>query len=404
MNDQPRPFIYESENRQMANPSALPGGTFQNPTPSTASGSFGLPGQSRLSWVNQLGIDVKECWVRENVIGDPPETDEMSDLSDAPNISDRWRVIVHAAGVVLLDELAEDLWEESRHPYDRFVFDDIGEFWGISLVTHLSNPQIAINRILAAVQQNAELTGNPILLEPSNSGVSRIPITNRPGERIQTNTGAANGMAKPEWMLPPTVPPYILDLLKFWISRMENTSGISGIAKGQSPPGRNAQSTVSHVQEAGFVRIRAGQHNLESTLRNLGNMLCQLIIQNYTASRTVAIVGPSGVKTALSLSAKHFYSPYRDASGQKNLPLKYSLIVTAGAKNPTSRSSRIAEADTLFALGAIDAQADLEAHNYPQWQDIVQRMNQQKLQLALAGELAKANKQGQGKRVKAQSA
>jgi|SRR5215831_6412657 len=397
--DQDRPFIYDTEDRQLANPSALPGGTFQAPTTSTASGSFGLPGQSRLNWVNHIGIDVKEVWVRENVIGDPPDTDTQSVYSESPNITDRWRVIVYAGGCILMDELAQDLWESSKHPYERFCFDDTGEFWGISLITHLSNPQIAINRTLAAIQQNAELAGNPILLEPANSSTNRQPITNRPGMRMEYSVQQSQA-GKPEWLEPPQIPQYILELLKFWISRMENTSGISGIAKGQSPPGRNAQSTISSVQEAGFVRIRAGQHNLENCLRNLGEMICHLIIQNYTVPRTLAIIGPSGVKTGLSLAARHFYSPYRDASGQRLLPLRFSLVVTAGAKNPTSRSARISESDTLFALGAIDAQALLEAHNYPNWQDITQRMQQQKLQMALAGELGRQNKQGPNKRVK----
>lgn len=387
--DEQRPFLYDNGRYPLANPAAMPGGTFQNPTyPSPASGSFGLPGASRQNNVLIPGVNVYECWVRENWVEDPPDTDPLSELSEtAPNVSDRWRCIVHAAGVVLMDVYAEDLWEYSRHPYERFVFSDIGEFWGISLVTHLSGGQIAINRLLSAMQQNAEITGNPILLEPANSGMNRNAITNKPGERIQINSGAGNNQ-KPEWMQPPNMPQYVQELITFWIARLENTSGISGIAKGQSPQGRPTNSSINAVQESGFVRIRNGLRNLESSLRTMGNMLSQLIIQNYTVPRTVAIVGPSGIKTTMALAARHFYSPYRDAEGQRLLPLKYALIVTAGANNPTSRSARIAESDTLFAMGAIDQQAVLEAHNYPNWQDITQRMQQQQMQLALAGQLA----------------
>ena len=401
--DEQRPFLYDNGRYPIANPAAMPSGTFQNPGPSHTSGSYGLPGASRQNNVLIPGVNVYECWLRENWIeDDPPDTDPLSDLSQsAPSVSDRWRVVVHAAGVVLMDEYAEDLYEYSRHPYGRFCYDDIGEFWGISLVTHLSGPQIAINRLLSSMQQNAEITGNPILLEPANSGMNRNAITNKPGERIQVNTGAGNNQ-KPEWMQPPTMPPYIQELINFWIARMENISGITGISKGQTPQGRATNSTVTSVQESGFVRIRAGLRNLEDCLRDMGNMLAQLIIQNYTVPRTVAIVGSSGIKTTLSLAARHFYSPYRDKDGQRLLPLKYSLLVTAGANNPTSRSARIAESDTLFAMGAIDQQAILEAHNYPNWQDIVQRMQQQQMQLALAGQLSgqQSSGSGSGKRVR----
>jgi hypothetical protein len=54
--------------------------------------------------------------------------------------------------------------------------------------------------------------------------------------------------------------------------------------------------------------------------------------------------------------------------------MKYSLIVKAGSSAPTSRQSRIAEADALFSMHAIDSQAVLEAHAWPHWQDVVSRM------------------------------
>ena len=393
--DDPRPFIYDNSRRPMTNLGALPGG----------SGQYGLPGQSRMHATNVPGINVYECWIRENNIETDltPDTDPLSDLSNnSPLISDRWRVVVHAAGVVLMDELAIDLWEYSRHPYARYVFDDIGEFWGISLISHLSNPQIAVNRLLSSLQHNAEITGNPVYLEPSNSGISRQAIINRPGERLQYNSGAGSGQNQPHWMEPPSMPAYLMDMVKFWIERMQNISGMAPLAgsKDGGPGARASERTVTSVQESSFVRIRNSLRNLETTLRSIGNMLSQLIIENYTIPRTMAIVGPDGIKSALSLSAKHFYSPYRNQDGQRFAPLRYSLIVTAGANNPTSRQARIAEADTLFALGAIDQQAVLEAHGYPNWQPIIQRITQQQQQLALLGQLGQAQHPGARQRAR----
>ena len=362
-------------------------------------GSYGLPGQSRQSAVQTMGVNVYECWLRENVVEDPPDTDPNSDLSEtAPLIYSRWRVIVHAAGIVLMDEIATELWSTGRHPYDRVVFDDIGEFWGLCLCTHLAGGQIAINRLLASIQQNAELTGNPILLNPAASGISLQAMLSRPGEVYSPSTSAVNQNAEPHWMQPPDVPRYIMDLINWWIARLENTSGISGITKGQLPQGRNSGQTVSSVQDSAYVRVRSGLRHLERTLGNVGNLLAQLIIENFTIPRTASIVGPSGIKSGLSLAAKHFYAPYRSSDGNKLMPLKYAIIVTAGANNPTSRQSRIAEADTLFAMGAIDQQAVLEAHGYPNWQLIIQRVTQQAIEMAKAGAQAP---QPAGKRVRA---
>ncbi len=389
--DEQRPFLYDQGRYPISNPGALSGG----------SGVYGLPGQNRQHAVITQGVFVYECWLRENFVEQPSDTDPLSDLSqDAPLVSDRWRVVVHAAGIKLLDEYADELWEYPRHPYSRFCYDDIGEFWGISLVSHLSSPQIAVNRLLASIQQQAELTGNPVFLDPSNSGLSRTQIVNRPGQRLTVNANSS-GAIKPEWLTPPSPPSFIIDLIQFWITRMENTSGISGIAKGQSPPPRTTGQTVSSVQEGAFVRIRNGLRNLEQTLKEVGELNSQLIIQNYTVPRTVAITGPQSLQPTLALSARHFYSPYRgiDADGKdhtKLVPLKYSLLVSAGADNPTSRQSRISEADTLFAMGAIDGEAVLESHNYPNRDIVTQRIQAQALALAQAGQ----KQPGSGKRTR----
>lgn len=77
--------------------------------------------------------------------------------------------------------------------------------------------------------------------------------------------------------------------------------------------------------------------------------------------------------------------------------MKFSIQCMAGSGNPTSRQARIAEADALLAMGAIDRQAVLQTHNFPHWQDIEQRMEQKEAaQMAAmaAGQMAGAQKGG----------
>ena len=109
----------------------------------------------------------------------------------------------------------------------------------------------------------------------------------------------------------------------------------------------------------------------------VGNLVANLIVQNYDAPRIVAIVGDDGVDTAIRLAAQHFYMPKMIDGKVAAEPLRISLIVKAGSSAPTSRQARIAEADALFAMHAIDSQAVLQAHAWPNWQSVVQRMQQQ---------------------------
>jgi len=327
---------------------------------------YGLPGQSRkvIDFNDDRGVVVYECWVKENVAVEVPDPDEVD--ATITVFSPQWRVVVVAADQVLMDERATDLWNHGRHPYVRVVQHDLGDFWGVALVEHLAPAQLAINRLLAALQHHAELCGNPILMEDARSGIARTKIVNEPGQRVTKNTGSEVG-----WMVPPDMPNGVQALVTFWVNEMERISGLSAMVRGATPTGRNAQGVLDSVQESAFVRVRLALRNLERSLSKAGGLLANLVVENYTLPRTVAIAGPDGERSMLALKGRHFYAPTFAGAD----PMKFALYVRAGASMPISRSARAQEADTLFAMGAIDHQAVLEAHDYPTRRQILERVN-----------------------------
>jgi hypothetical protein len=333
-------------------PMANPGGVGGGPP------LWGLPGQGRDEGVMfDEAVTVYECWVREN---------EHFTAEDGETfVENSWRVIVVSGNHVIFDAPAKDLWGHGRHPYYRYVLNDLGEFWGIALVEHLAPLQLAINRLLAALQSHAELVGNPVFYEDARSGIARTKITNKPGTRLTKNTGADIG-----WLVPPEMPASVGELVKFYIGEMERVSGLSAIVRGATPTGRNAQGVLDAIQEASFVRVRLALRNLERSLRDVGEATANLIVENYTTPRLVAVVGPNGQRTSLALGSRHFM--VQTANGA--VPLKVQLWVTAGSSLPISRMARAQEADTLFALGGIDQIALLEAHDYPNRDQIVKRI------------------------------
>ena len=366
-------------NVMMANPGQLPGsGTFGNLGPSTI-GNFGQPHNRRDFVDADKTIFVYEYWLRENEV--------WYDEEEEKHVMSRWRVVVMAHGQILLDEYADDLWTYGGHPYDCVLFDDVGDFYGISLVDHLSQPQIYINRLLSMLQQNAELIGNPIFMESSNAGTSRVPIINRPGQRL-TISGTAAMQNKPDWLRPPDMPPGILELVQYWGSRIENISGLSAITKGATPSQRNAEGVINSIQEAAFVRIRSTIANLEAALESALSKNADLIIDNYDQKRVMAIVGPDGEKTAAVLFAHHWHIPSKDG----DIPMEYQVQIRAGSSTPTSRQARIAEADKLYGMGALDDQAVLEAHQYPHIDENLQRLYE-KRQKGLLGGAGPASRQ-----------
>ena len=309
---------------------------------------WGLPGQDRDHVFRDEGITVFECWMREH------------SQDDNGHVLDRWRLVMTCADEVLMDSPAEELYHHGQHPYDRFVLQDLGEFWGIALVDHLAPLQICLNRLLAAVQSHAELVGNPVFLEPTNSGIPRTRITNKPGQRLSVNQAAVGSI---QWLQPPTMAKEVSDLIQFYISEMERVSGLSATVRGFAPTGRNAEGVIDSVQESAFVRVRLALRSLEGTLRGVGRKKASLISDFYTEPRLISIVGDTGQQTFTALRKNHFYA--RDVGDDRPAPFRFTIVVQSVGEQPVSQSARQANATRLFAMGGIDRMALLEAFDYP---------------------------------------
>lgn len=369
-----RPNLYTDGNTQPKAPflGALnSGGAYGYGQTSNTYGTWNRSNSYKRSYDPAPGYVVYEFWLKEND-SDPAAPPEELPHGPEKYVQARWKCIVMCNGQILFEEWADELWDHGQHPYSDFRSDDIGEFFGISLVDHLAYPQIYINRLLTAAQHNTELIGNPIFLEPTNSGLGRVGIINRPGTRlpISTQTAQAGGGNFPRWLEPPKLPDAIMELVQFWIERMENIIGLTGVQKGQVPNQRSAEGVIQSVQEAAMVRIRSAMTNYAWMLRDSAYKLADLICQNYTEARTIAIIGPDGRMAPLFLANHHFYDP----ATKGDTPLKFVVRAEAGANKPTSRNARMAEAEKLMAIGCVDDQYVLETHGIKDADKILARL------------------------------
>lgn len=306
-------------------------------------------------------VTVLECWVREHHATD---TDDPT----VKDVRDCWQCIVVCGNVVLLDAPAEEVNAFTTHPYSRMVIADTGEWYGISLVELLESPQESIGRILTAIEQNIALMGNPVLRESQGSPSIQKRLTNRPGGRIPVRT--ADDIT---WLEPPQIHPQLsVQLIQFYKGEIESISGLSAMIRGFSPSGRNAQGVLDSVQDAAFVRVRSTLRELERTLRDVCSKVAATIAEFYDEPRFMAQIGPDGKRTNMALRARHFYT--RDyADPAERIPLRFSLLADAGSQLPTSKQARSADAERLFALGAIDAFELLKAKQWPNYAVVAKR-------------------------------
>ncbi len=322
-------------------------------------------------------VTVLEAWVRTH------ESEKVDEHTH--KVYDRWRCIVVCGTHVLMDEPAANVNAYGTHPYERLVLFDTGEWYGPCMVEFLTSPQESINRMLTAIEQNITLMGNPVLVESPFAKSRNKRMTNRPGARLEANNGEV------AWLNPPQVHPQMsTQLIQFYESRIETISGLSAMVRGFSPSGRNSAGVLDTVQDAAFVRVRASLRQLERALKGVGSKMAANVAEFYTEPRLQSLIGPDGQRTFLALRARHFYVVDPDEQGER-VPMRFNLIADAGSQLPTSKQARSADAERLYALGAIDVYELLKAKGWPNWAITAKRIMEQQ---AAAGQIG----QGPGQR------
>lgn len=305
-------------------------------------------------------VSVLECWVKTH----------EAKATDDPNVMtvhDVWTCYVVCGNQLLFCGSAEDVSGHNRHPYDRCVLFDTGEMYGPSLVNFMQSPQKSINRIVAMIERNAMLMGNPILAESPRSQSKHQRKSNRPGMIVQARPDEVG------WLQPPQMHPQMsVALIQYFESKIESISGMTAIVRGFMGQGRNAQGVMDSVQDAAFVRIRATLRELERTMRGITWKKAANISEFYTEPRFMAIIGQDGQQTRRALAARHFYAP--EGEQGERIPLRFTILADAGSQLPTSKQARSAEADTLFALGAIDIYELLKAKGWPNYAIVAKRV------------------------------
>lgn len=347
-------------------------------SPSTTSQYGESPRRSNIHTHEDPVVVVLEAWVRHHQIITAKDDPQLAE--GTARVVDRWKCVVVCGNTVLMDKWADEIYGHNTHPYDKMTLFDTGEWFGPALVEFLTSPQESINRLLGSMEHNILLLGNPVFMQsPQFNRGGRQTITNRPGQRVEGSKD------RDGWLSPPPLHPDTVNLIMYYESKLESISGLSAIMRGFSPTGRNSEDVMSSVQDSAFVRVRATLRNLNRCLRGAAFKMAANIAEFYTEPRTVAIVGPDGTDTALALKARHFYT-LPDSDDQIAVPLRFSIRADAGADRPTSRQARMAEAQTFYALGAIDDMALLETAKFPNWPIVAERNMKLKAQQGILGQ------------------
>jgi hypothetical protein len=327
--------------------------------------------------------------------------EEMDPVTGEPNVTflqklkyPKGRKICVAGGVVLSDEEME--LEEKLIPKVRFVnYIDPRSFWGISEVEQLKGPQNIFNKIYSFVLDVLTITGNPIWVVDTDSGVDTENLYNRPGLIVEKQKGSE--VRREEGT---QLQPYVLQILDRVQNYINDVSGSQDVSRGARPDGITAASAIQSLQEAAQTRLRQKSKNLDATLQDFGHIYKSYVMEKYDAPRMFRVTQQEGAARYFKLHIEKAMSP--DGSYQKLARVRefnqnpetgafgesidervyeirgdFDVKITTGSSLPFAKDAKFAKARQMFQDGVIDAEEYLKQAEYPNWQNVLQRMRDQ---------------------------
>jgi len=312
------------------------------------------------------------------------------------------RKVVICNGVLLEDSpLGYDDGEIPFERYPNYVLPR--EFWGISEVEQLEGPQKTFNKLVSFVLDVLTLMGNPIWVVSTDAMIDPENLTNRPGLVVEKAKGSE--VERQEGV---QLQPYVLQMIDKMAEWFDSISGSQDVTRGVQPTGVTAATAINSLQEAAQTRIRQKARVMDYYLQNVGRHYASRVFQFKTAPEVYRITSNQGASQYFRMHVEPYDKtdemgqPTGDTGTRVHVqPMgpdgydptqaqvyearaSFDVKVTTGSSLPFAKAEKEQRLLNLFDRQIIDAQEVLKGVEYPNWEAVFNRMEQQKQQAAMA--------------------
>lgn len=289
-------------------------------------------------------------------------------------------------------------YDDLEFPFHRYVNSVLSrEFYGIDELENLKGPQMVFNKMVNFALDVLMLMGNPVWMNPIESGVDSRLLTNEPGLVVEHNRDAppsrAEGVQLQPWVF------QLIDRMEKWFN---DTAGDQDVTRGINPTGVTANAAIENLLDAAQKRVKQKIRNLDNMMRAFGRQWVSRCMQFYTAPQIFRLTDKEGVDKYFK-----FHIDERDALDAEGLPYKakfavkrdfykndFGQMVPEDTANeyeirgeldvrvntisglPFSKAENESKVFNLFDRQIIDAQEVLKRLEYPNADQILQRMKQ----------------------------
>lgn len=284
-------------------------------------------------------------------------------------------------------------YEDGKWPFSKVLnYVMPHEFWGESEVAQLEGPQRTFNKLVSFCLDVLTLMGNPIVVMDTNTGVDPDTIWNEPGQIIIKNPGSEFRREEGVQLQPYVI--QIIDRMKSWI---DNISGASDVTKGISSPNLSGYA-IEQITEAAQTRIRQKSRNLDAMLQDVGQMYVARAQQFYSVPRMMRITNSEDVTEYFKVEFQQHddgsmlkYTPYvKNEEGEYQegpvelLPISglLDVRVITGTLLPFNKAVKENRLFSMYRDGIIDREEVLKGTDHPNWEKVLERMDQKDQQAA----------------------
>lgn len=270
---------------------------------------------------------------------------------------------IYAAGGKVLKDI-RNVYKHGRYPFVTFVPKRKRKsLTGIGEPKNIIANQKLLNKFLEMQTRNTMLTANPILLLDSQSGVNPNTFQAKPGVVQQVKSLQTEQM---KWFQPPQISNDVPKTIDKLIELIERMSGVYDANTGQTPGGVTAAAAIQMLVEQGSIPIKGIAANLHTSIKNVYELIIELVKENYTEERYVRITDDQG---------NYEFMPF---VGAEYAEIDLDVTVSAGSSTPTSKAyiaqlgADLFEAGVLLPSEYVDMQEGL-----PNKDKIVARLREQ---------------------------
>ena len=311
---------------------------------------------------------VVEVWCRDSAMVETPEGPRLKHpggvrlvvlardtregykvLYDGPNPNVNWG---------FTPEMVDKSYLFKRYPfYVSRSYKDTEVFWGFSQAETTGDIAQAIDELWRTIIRYLKMCLQPPVILPRDTGLDSSHFAYIPRLILQPNSAqTAQGI---RFMELPAPPAWLFQALDVLVRFFDRTSQIEDVDRGDAPTGIVAASAIQMLQERAAVLIRAKIRAVDSLVRNRGRCFISFL-QNFHVEEEIVNVSGTPV-------------PMR---GIDFIGGEFAYIVESGSTVIKTEAEERQQAVDLFGLGAIDQRALLETVKFPNWRDIIERMNQ----------------------------